>query len=451
MHNASVEQQRTQLRNRVWLGLWAASLCACADGVAWHELRAYGRGGQSGPQAAPKVCVPTPAATPTQRCSENGSDPSLPACRTWQKVEPAGAVCSDGSPYKFFINYAAHSDNLLVMFEPGGACWDYESCSGAARGAVNPHGLTDDHVARYQSLNLLRRSPDNPASDWNFVFVSYCTGDIHVGDKVAEYPDPNGGPPLTYRHVGLSNTQHVIDYVQEHFANVPQLLVTGCSAGGIGALQNYAFVRDGVRGTQCGYLLDDSGPSFHSGGASQKSFDTVRPAWNSATFTERLAEHLRVPVTLLERDPAAIHTALADRYPTDRFSLSAYRSDLNYSLYLYETYYPDATTDDIHAMFWTELQGLMKTFDTRSNLAYYVPYFRHDNCSHCVSIPPFGHDQQTIATMPWLGSEIQSADIDLHGFVEQLLDNTQPLASYVEDINADETFTDDELATCRMP
>ena len=86
---------------------------------------------------------------------------------TWIKVEIPGTVCGNGSQYKFFVNYSSSSNNLVVAFEPGGACWDYASCAGVGgiRGAANPHGIPDDHMSTYQYLNLLRRTDVNPASE----------------------------------------------------------------------------------------------------------------------------------------------------------------------------------------------------------------------------------------------------------------------------------------------
>lgn len=407
-----------------------------------------------GSSSGASTCVPRPAENPRQRCTtdRDNTDPSMPRCDEWVKVEPPGATCSDGSQYKFFVNYAESSDNVVFMFEPGGACWDYASCSGGARGAANPHGIADDHMAERQYLNLLRRTDDNPASSFNMVFVPYCTGDVHVGDHVATYEsDEDGGVPLTFRHVGLSNTLSVIDSLKESFPDVPQLLVTGCSAGGLGALQAYAFVRDGFSGTQCGYLLDDSGPAFEGGGPSQKIQDVAREAWHLDTYLDRVAPILDVTKDALIANYGLLNTALAKHYPGDRFSFSAYRMDFNYSLYLYERFYPDATPTEIHEMFWTEMDSLLDSFKGHDNLAYYVPYFRHDNCSHCVSIPPLGHDTVTILTTPWLGSEIASENTDLKAFTVTLLDNSKPLVSYLEAPRSDADFTSEELQECLSP
>ena len=48
----------------------------------------------------------------------------------WVKIQPEGVVCGNNTPYKFWVNYSEKSDNLVVVLEPGGACWDYDSCTG---------------------------------------------------------------------------------------------------------------------------------------------------------------------------------------------------------------------------------------------------------------------------------------------------------------------------------
>jgi len=358
-------------------------------------------------------------------------DPTLPPCGDWKSVQPQGAVCSDGSPYKFFVNYSATSDNLLVMFEPGGACFDFASCSGQTRSTANRDGIPDDHISRYPNLNLLRRTVDNPVRDWNMVFVSYCTGDVFGGDRVAQYADPDGGPTLTYRHVGALNTQKVIEYLQPRFTSIEKLLVTGCSAGGTAATENYALIREALPGTQRGYLLDDSGPIFHSAGPSGPLHAATRALWHLDPLLERLAGSLGIPSDALKQDFGQLHTALADRFPQDRFAFTAYQRDLNYSLYSYATFDPTLTANDIHALWLRDLSALMETYDSRANLAYYIPFFRQDNCSHCVSIAPLDRAPEVTRSQPWLGSEIAADALNLRDFIETLFDDS-PVRSYFE-------------------
>src|SRR5688572_1119188 len=54
---------------------------------------------------------------------------AVPAGADWQSIEPGGdTVCSDGSPYRFFV-HAGDPGRLLVEFEGGGGCWSAETCA----------------------------------------------------------------------------------------------------------------------------------------------------------------------------------------------------------------------------------------------------------------------------------------------------------------------------------
>src|SRR5688500_3760751 len=68
----------------------------------------------------------------------------------WQKVELPGTKCGNDSQYKFWVHRTG-SPNLLFMLEGGGACWDFETCSGRAGvlGAANPNGISDSYITDF--------------------------------------------------------------------------------------------------------------------------------------------------------------------------------------------------------------------------------------------------------------------------------------------------------------
>lgn len=148
----------------------------------------------------------------------------------WQTVQLApqtGAVCGNGSPYKFFVNRVPNTSNTIIYLEGGGACWDHASCSGQSgiRGARNPDGIPDDYMsllnpgASLVSPLVVRLHPWTRAKpqNWNMVYVPYCTGDIYSGDKVAIYEDPQGQqPPLVWHHNGLRNTRAVVAWLKNN-------------------------------------------------------------------------------------------------------------------------------------------------------------------------------------------------------------------------------------------
>ena len=49
--------------------------------------------------------------------------PSATFAQEWETVVPGGdTICSDGSPYRFFV-HRGDPGKLLIEFEGGGACW----------------------------------------------------------------------------------------------------------------------------------------------------------------------------------------------------------------------------------------------------------------------------------------------------------------------------------------
>jgi hypothetical protein len=411
----------------------------------------------SGGKASPGAGAGTGGADASGPCQPDASAavPQRTLAGIWQKVELPDTFCGNGTPFKFFVNYSGTSNNLIMSFEPGGACWDYASCAGdgGLRGAANPEGIPDNHMSslKWEMLPLHRRDPTNPLQDWNMVFVPYCTGDLHTGNNVITYPNPDpAGEPLVFHHDGHKNVGKIIEWIDQTFTNIPQLLVTGCSAGGTSSVVNYHFIRKGLSGVQCSYMLDDSGPLFPSAGNSGPLHAKVRESWNLDPVIDEVVANDFVGVSPedVKADLSLINTALADKYTRDRLAIAMYRLDYNYSLYSYERFHAAHTQADIHRMWWEDIQLLMEQFDSRDNLAYFIPYFRADNCSHCMTIPPIDSNVLNILATPYLGSEIQESNINIRDFVSHLVDDSQPLQSYLETETTDGELTAEQATEC---
>jgi len=335
----------------------------------------------------------------------------------WVKVEPPGAVCGNNTQYKFFANFSSTSDNLVVVFEPGGACWDYDSCTGrnGIRGAANPDGIKDNHweLASFISPFLSRLDDTNPSRDWNMIYVPYCTGDVHTGATVATYEGTAPDPDVEFHHEGHADVQKVVSWLDESFTHVPKLLVTGCSAGGVGALVNYRYLRNGVRAVEKGYLLDDSGPVFPSAGYSQPLHSMIRSAWNLDPLVPEM------PPGFTLDDMGSINTALADEFPDDRLASTFFRRDYNFSLYSYERFYNFPPKAEIMRMWDADTQLLVGAYDTRDNLYYFLPYYRQINDSHCTTVLNFA------------GSDIEDHDMTLAQWVNDFVGD-KPVESMME-------------------
>lgn len=177
----------------------------------------------------PPSPTPTPPVTPAPT-------PTLPEGLTpgqWNVFTPAGeTVCSDGSPYAFYV-YPGSVNKVVVDFEGGGACWNGSTC-GSGPGQTYQPAIPDLATRDIPDVGLYdKASPDNPVGDWYHVFVSYCTADVHLGDSTETYATAAGDK--TVRHNGQNNVAAVLGWVFESFSAPEAVLMTGCSAGAYGA------------------------------------------------------------------------------------------------------------------------------------------------------------------------------------------------------------------------
>ncbi len=361
----------------------------------------------------------------------------------WQRVDlgaETGAICGDGSEYKFFVNLAPGTTNTLIYMEGGGACWDYESCSGKSgvRGARNAHGIPDDYMdGKKPATNMIspliyRNHPYSKVETqaWNLVYIPYCTGDIYAGDRTVTYTDPEGkGAPLVWHHNGFKNNEAVRTWVKRNLARPKTMMVTGCSAGGAGSVTNYHFFREALAPDH-GVLLDDSGPVFSapqgddpSGYPSILLHQKIRESWGLNGEDGHSGTLGRMAAGMSEFDPRDIGTlarALSKRWPQDRLGHVHFWQDLVYSSYSYERFFseialaptPEAKKSLIHERWYTDTARLASQLKELPNFGGYFPQYRALNNSHCSTVVDLNN------------GDIQDQGLELSDFIRNLLHGT---------------------------
>lgn len=173
----------------------------------------------------------------------------------WSWVPFPDSMCRDGSTTGIGVRYG-DSDKLVIYFEGGGACFNTATC------------LLNDLFANFGEFKfgswalgigqggIFGDDPQNPVRDWNFIYVPYCTGDVHAGDRENVGIDGVFG---AQHFVGYRNVAAYLERVVPTFSDASHVLVTGISAGGFGAALNYDRIAEAFPGSAV-TLLDDSGP-----------------------------------------------------------------------------------------------------------------------------------------------------------------------------------------------
>jgi hypothetical protein len=205
--------------------------------------------------------------------------------RTWTWVPFPDAFCGNGAATGIGVNLASGSSRAVIYLEGGGACWSDLTCFNLMTASYVTSGYSEsDFATESTDATYLakaggffdRTAASNPFKDDSWVYVPYCTGDIHTGNHVATYPSG------TVHHVGFANMSAFLARLVPTFAGVQRVILAGSSAGGYGATYNWWQTQQAFGATRVD-LLDDSGtwmpPDVAADGMGESA---TRAQWNLA-------------------------------------------------------------------------------------------------------------------------------------------------------------------------
>jgi hypothetical protein len=163
-----------------------------------------------------------------------------------KKIKPS---CALGEPYSFHFK-PGKLDKLLVYYNGGGSCWNSNTCVGSldphAKPVYVPSATVDANKPALMGGILDVNNPKNPYADWSMLFISYCTGDVHVGSADTVYANPISPSPLpnpvTIHHRGFDNSVYALNWVKGKI-KPDKILVAGSSAGSYGATLNLPWLK----------------------------------------------------------------------------------------------------------------------------------------------------------------------------------------------------------------
>jgi len=151
----------------------------------------------------------------------------------WKEVPGGpGTACAHGGPFSFFV-LEGDPKRLLVCFQGGGACWNYKTCVQHPTYAAEVDST--DNPSRLGGIFDLE-DPENPFRGWTYLFVPYCTGDVHLGDRDVTFaPDSAGAAeePAVIHYHGNPNARAALEWAFQSVIRPDVVFVTGQSGGAI--------------------------------------------------------------------------------------------------------------------------------------------------------------------------------------------------------------------------
>ena len=192
----------------------------------------------------------------------------------WTWVDFPEAKCGNGSETGAGINPGT-SGRVVFYLEGGGACWDGFTCGQGQLATNVATGVDGNDAAQYFAAYGARgiwdrTNDDNPFRNDSFIWVPYCTGDLHAG-VVAENS-------YNVMHVGYNNVEAILQRVVPTFRDASSVVLTGTSAGGFGAILNFDHVQTSFKHIPV-TLIADSAPPMTTDYIKQGFQDLQRWAW----------------------------------------------------------------------------------------------------------------------------------------------------------------------------
>lgn len=306
-------------------------------------------------------------------------DPITATPEQWTYVPIEGAVCGDGSATGIGVNLSDKSKNVAIYFSGGGACWDNLTCF-IAKTAANFDGY-DEGAFQSEANGFLQTSlfdrgdPNNPFKDWSYIYIPYCTGDVHAGNNVANY---NGKDAY---HMGGVNYELALARIVPTFPEVARVVISGSSAGGFGAGVNFGRTQDAFGATRVD-LVDDCGPPLPS----PYLTETLEASWRSSWGLDKQLP-ADCPECLTDLD--ALFSYYAEKYTGSRAALLSYMNDEVISFFF------QLSGSEVAA-------GLDALAEKRIDPTTSMKYFYKNGSTHCLLTDPYQKSDNGLVLMDWL-------------------------------------------------
>jgi hypothetical protein len=257
--------------------------------------------------------------------------------------------CGDGSNYSFLFSRPPMETNnnatmkrtgekILIELAGGGACWDNATCQIQSFALKIPSFIVDPLVGTacsdasdaFGSLLCDRSIGSVNFSEYNFVFVPYCTQDVFMGD--------NSTSAYNVRHVGAHNLYRTLRWIFDNFPEPSEFVITGCSAGATPLMVVYDLINshyntsdDDEDGHQVRLVVIEDSPVYLTPPYYLRNY---LPHWNVGTIFDLVGFDFEL-YKLDETFPDAVREHVMRRGKvSDEFALVTHNAD-EVSLFYY--------------------------------------------------------------------------------------------------------------------
>ncbi|KAK1372437.1 Pectin acetylesterase [Heracleum sosnowskyi] len=190
-----------------------------------------------------------------------------------------GAVCLDGTPpaYALHEGKGDAANNWVIYLEGGGWCATEAEC--LFRTTKDAGSSKRWQKERSSLIAMLSdNQKENPYFyNWTRVYVRYCDGSSYVGDR--EKPFVGNNTSVYFRGARVFNAI-MEDLLEQGMKSASKALLTGCSAGGLGALlqcDNFRSILPSSAKVKCaadaGFFID--GTDIYGGHLHREHFAQI--------------------------------------------------------------------------------------------------------------------------------------------------------------------------------
>lgn len=250
---------------------------------------------------------------------------AISAAGEWAWIPRDDTFCRDGSTTGIGVRLLPDAKAVMIYLQGGGACYDAQSCAENKNTPIAGENFSRDKFQTWVTtlgnqgvFNTTNLS--NPVARWNHVYIPYCTGDLHGGDRASAKVT---GVTDEQQFVGYKNLQNNLKILAPFFRNAEDVALMGASAGGVGVLINYPQVVEAFGGRSVAALVD-SAPVIPESSIKTSCFERKI----ARTFDLQLPAGCPECANAAKGGLINIYSHLSKTYPQGRFAFASADADL---------------------------------------------------------------------------------------------------------------------------